>query len=253
MGRKTGISWTDATWNPWMGCKKISAGCKNCYAQRDMLRFGKNFDVVTRAKDKTFYAPDKWTDAPLLIFVCSWSDFFIEDADFWRDEAWRIIKRNPQHTFQLLTKRIERVEMCLPEDWGDGYPNVWLGVSVANKDEVYRIPLALEIPAALHFVSAEPLVGPIEIFDYLYKGGLRPGVRWVIVGGESGVGTEWRDLKIEWVDKVYSDCQNAEVAFFFKQWSGRKKKGVVNNRYKGQVFHEMPENTTLETKQSALF
>jgi protein gp37 len=253
MGRKTAIDWCDATWNPWYGCQKVSAGCKHCYAQRDMLRFGKNFDVVTKAKDGTFFAPDKWTDEPLIIFVCSWSDFFIEDADFWRDEAWEIIRRNPQHIFLLLTKRIERVEMCLPDDWGEGYPNVWLGVSVANKDEVYRLPLALEIPAALHFISAEPLVGEIEIFEYLYKGGFRPGYKWVIVGGESGVGTEWRDLKIEWVDKTYQDCQNADVAFFFKQWAGRKKKGVVNNRYKGQVIHEMPENTTLEPKQDALF
>lgn len=218
-----------------------------------MLRFGKNFDVVTRSKDKTFYAPDKWTDAPLIIFACPWSDFFIEDADFWRDEAWAIIRRNPQHTFLLLTKRIERVEMCLPSDWGEGYPNVWLGVSVANRDEVYRIPLVLEIPAALHFVSAEPLIGPIEIFEYLYKGGPRPAIKWVIVGGESGVGTEWRDMKPEWVDRIYEDCLNVDVAFFFKQWAGRKKKGVINNRYKGKIIHEMPENTTLETKQSALF
>ncbi len=253
MGRKSGVDWCDASWGPWYGCRKTSAGCKHCFAQRDMLRFGKNFDVVTRSKDKTFYAPDKWTDAPLVIFVCPWSDFFIEDADLWRDEAWRIIKRNPQHTFLLLTKRIERVEMCLPDDWGDGYPNVWLGVSVANQDEVYRIPLMLEIKAALHFVSAEPLIGPIEIFEYLYKGGPRAGVRWTIVGGESGVGTEWRDLRIEWVDKVYQDCQNAEVAFFFKQWSGRKKKGVVNNRYKGQVFHEMPSVIKPDQRQEALF
>lgn len=253
MGRQTGVDWADASWNPWMGCQKVSVGCKHCYAQRDMLRFGKNFDVVTRTTDKTFNSPDKWTDAPLIIFVCSWSDFFIEDADFWRDEAWAIIRRNPQHTFLLLTKRIERVEMCLPSDWGEGYANVWLGVSVANVDEVFRIPLALEIPAALHFVSAEPLVGPIEIFEYLYKGGPRPAIKWVIVGGESGVGTEWRDMKPEWVDKIYQDCLNVDVAFFFKQWAGRKKKGVINNRYKGNVIHEMPENTTLETKQNALF
>lgn len=225
-----------------MGCRKVSAGCRFCYALREMERFGRNFNIVQRAKDATFYSPDKWDD-PKLIFTCSWSDWFIQDADKWRDEAWEIIRRNPHHIFQILTKRVDRVRQCLPEDWGEGYRNVWLGFSAESQamlDE--RAPTMLTIPAALHFVSIEPLISPIRnIFGLLYKGGLRPGIRWVIVGGESGYGQDWRVMKIEWVDEIYGQVRLTDVPFFFKQWAGQKKPGVINNRYKGKVVQEMPD------------
>ena len=255
MGRKSGIDWTDATWNPWYGCTKVSTGCKHCYAQRDMLRYGKNFDVVTKAQPGTFYSPDKWTDENLLIFVCSWSDFFHEAADEWRAEAWEIIKRNPQHTFQILTKRTERILEHLPPDWEYGYPNVWLGTSAADQHEAdARMDELLAVPAKLHWVSVEPLVGPLNLINWLYKGGPRPGLKWVVVGGESGTGTEWRDMRHDWVDVLFEECQTFEIAFFFKQWAGRKKSDVENNRYKGKVWHEMPEVVKPdEKKQEALF
>jgi len=237
-----------------MGCTKVSTGCKHCYAQRDMLRYGKNFDVVTKAKPATFYAPDKWADENLLIFTCSWSDFFHEAADEWRPEAWEIIKRNPQHTFQILTKRTERILDCLPSDWECGYENVWLGTSAAGQGEAdARMSELLAVPAALHWVSAEPLVAPLRLIDWLYKGGPRPGLKWVVVGGESGVGTEWRDMRHEWVDVLFDECQMFEVAFFFKQWAGKRKSGVESNRYKGKIWHEMPEMVKMDKKQDALF
>ena len=255
MGRNSGIDWTDATWNPWYGCTKVSTGCKHCYAQRDMLRYGKNFDVVTRAQPGTLYSPDKWTDEDLLIFVCSWSDFFHEAADEWRPEAWAIIKRNPQHTFQILTKRVDRILEHLPPDWEYGYPNVWLGASAADQPEAdARMDDLLAVPAVLHWVSVEPLVGPLSLINWLYKGGPRPGLKWVVVGGESGAGKEWRDMRHEWVDTLFDECQMFEIPFFFKQWAGQKKKDVVNNRYKGKVWNEMPAVARAdEKKQEALF
>ena len=154
MGETTGIEWTDATWNPWYGCEKISPGCKLCYMYRDMERYGRDPYTPTRSKT-TFRAPLKWAD-PRLVFTCSWSDFFIAHADPWRTEALEIIRATPHHTYQILTKRPERVPGCLErydiERLGAmgkraksvgievGLPrNVWIGVSVENADYLHRI------------------------------------------------------------------------------------------------------------------
>lgn len=206
-----------------------------------MTRFGKDFNTVTKAKDGTFYSPDHWKESK-LIFACVWSDWFIEEADEWRPEAWEIVKRNPHHIFQILTKRPERIQQCLPDDWGYGYGNVWLGISAENQRTLdLRAPDLLQIDAALHFLSAEPLIGPItQLFHYLNIGG-RTGFNWVIVGGESGKGQNWRQMPIEWVDEIFEQCKMAEIPFFFKQWAGEKKPGIVNNRYKGKLYQEMPD------------
>ena len=163
MSERTGIGWTEATWNPWHGCHKVSPGCKNCYMFREKRQYGQDPDVVVRSKTK-FYDPLKWKE-PRLVFTCSWSDWFIEEADAWRDEAWDIIRRTP-HTYQILTKRIERAADHLPPGWP--LPNVWLGVSVENQryaDE--RIPRLLDIPAAVRFVSYEPALGPVDFQRFL--------------------------------------------------------------------------------------
>lgn len=242
MGKNSAIEWTDHTWNPWYGCQKVSPGCKHCYAERDMLRFGKNFNAITKAKDGTFYSPDKWEDGG-LIFTCSWSDFFIPEADEWRPEAWEVIKRNQRHIFQILTKRPERILDCLPEHWGRGLPNVWLGMSAANQEWLdRRAPDFLRIPAVLHFLSAEPLIGPMpHIQQYLPMAQGRRGFDWVIVGGESGVGSEWRQMQPQWVEDIWQACQQFEIPFFFKQWAGQKKPGATNARFRGQVWQEIPD------------
>src|SRR5689334_23079211 len=165
MGERTNIGWTDATWNPWHGCKKVSPGCKHCYMYRDKERYGQDPTKVVRSKTK-FRDPFKWADGR-MVFTCSWSDWFIEEADAWRPEAWEIIKATPHHTYQILTKRPERIAGHLPPDWGRGYPNVWLGVSVENQDYVERILRLLAEPAAVHFISAEPLLGPLNLLPYL--------------------------------------------------------------------------------------
>ncbi len=140
MGKSTLIEWTNASWNPWRGCHKVSQGCKHCYMFRDQTKYGHDPNVVVRSKT-TFNDPLKWTQhvrngAQLKVFTCSWSDWFIKEADPWRDEAWSIIRATPNIIYQILTKRAESIHDCLPEDWGNGWPNVWLGVSVEN---VYNV------------------------------------------------------------------------------------------------------------------
>jgi len=225
MGNKTGIEWTDKTWNPWRGCHKVSQGCKNCYMFREQKQYGHDPNIVVRSKT-TFNDPLKWKE-PAKVFVNSWSDFFIEEADPWRDEAWDIMRRT-SHIYQVLTKRIENVSTRLPKDWGSGWPNVWLGVSAedqANADE--RIPQLLEIPAAIRFVSAEPLLGPISFKnfytihnsdDYPIRKRHIDFLDWIIAGGESG--PNCRPMDLAWARSIRDQCKEAGVAFFYKQNGG---------------------------------
>jgi protein gp37 len=244
MGEKTGISWTDATWNCWQGCHKVSAGCKNCYMFSEKTRYGQNPNVVIRSSDTTFNAPLKWAKNPAKyghikrVFVDSWSDFFIEEADPWRAEAWEIMRNTPQFIYQLCTKRPERIAKCLPPDWEQGYPNVWLLTSTENQAAAdLRIPILLSIPAIVHGISAEPLLGPIDLqypksiwpngpamccsgFECGCQGlpidpPLMWGLEWVIVGGESG--TNARPMISTWADDIRRQCEASRVAFFFKQ------------------------------------
>ncbi len=173
MGERSVIEWTDSTWNPWRGCDKVSPGCAHCYMFRDQRRYGRDPEVVVRAAEPTFYAPMRkraWSverDAAInargrhLVFTCSWSDWFHPAADEWRDEAWRIIANTQDSTYQILTKRPERMGVCLPSDWGEGYPNVWLGVTIENRRFVDRADFLRAIPAEKRFISAEPLLGPL--------------------------------------------------------------------------------------------
>lgn len=210
MAIKTNISWADATVNFWYGCRKVSAGCKNCYMFRDLPRFGLDPYTVTRVKDKTFYAATKWKE-PKTIFTCSWSDFFIEDADEWRAEAWKVIKDTPQHTWKILTKHPDRIESHLPDDWGDGYPNVQLGVTVENEDTLYRLIMLSRIPAQYRFVSFEPLLSEIKLKTIYNE--IRDKIDQAIIGGESGPATglmKARPCLIYWILNLMSDCQYAQ-------------------------------------------
>ena len=210
---KTSIGWTNYSHNFWYGCKKVSAGCKLCYAEREMNRFGRDFNTTTRAKG--FDKPLKWKD-PAMVFTCSWSDFFIEDADEWRDDAWDIIRRTPHLTYQILTKRPENIRSRLPEDWGAGWENVWLGVSIENKENYSRGLNLADIPAKTRFISAEPLLGPLDLFWLLSS----KYIHWVIVGGESGPG--FRPMDLEWAKDILHQCKDFYVPFFMKQDSGPK-------------------------------
>ena len=207
MGAHTAIEWTEKTWNPWQGCRKVSPGCAHCYMYRDKARYGQNPRVVVRSAPRTFTAPLTWPD-PAFVFTCSWSDFFIEDADAWRAEAWAIIQRTPHLTYQILTKRPERI--ALP--WTTApWSHVWLGVSVESPAYVSRIATLQRTPATVRFLSLEPLLAPLPALPL-------DGIHWVIVGGESGPGH--RPLALDWVRAIRDQCLAARVPFFFKQVGG---------------------------------
>lgn len=229
MGQHTAIAWTDSTWNPWMGCRRVGLGCVNCYMFRDRNRFGQNGEDIKRTEDPTFYAPIRQTNFGPKVFVCSWSDFFLPEADEWRAEVWGIIKQKQNLIFQILTKRPERILQCLPHDWGDdGYPNVWLGVSVENqKSADKRIPPLLDIPTAVRFVSAEPLLDKTHLCEWTSEGFLD----WVIIGGESGPNA--RPMDEAWVEHIIEECVHDDVPVFFKQWGGLRK---VNGAYGGDLI-----------------
>ncbi|HEC61284.1 MAG TPA: DUF5131 family protein [bacterium] len=160
---KSKIEWTDFTWNPWYGCHKVSAGCKNCYMFRDSIRYNKDRDPNVVMRGKTTMDKPLKIKKPSMIFTCSWSDFFIEEADEWRSEAWEIIKQTPHHTYQILTKRPLRVADNIP---ADGIPkNVWLGVSVEQAAYFDRIEQLKRMTANIRFISYEPLIN--WGFDYL--------------------------------------------------------------------------------------
>lgn len=218
MGETTGIEWTEATWNPWHGCLKISPGCKLCYMYRDKKRYGQDPMLVVRSKT-TFYDPLKWKE-PKMVFTCSWSDFFIEQADSWRDEAWDIIRRTPHLTYQILTKRPERIIGHLPADWGinphDGYHNVWLITSCENQEYAdERVDKLRSVNARTIGLSLEPLLGPIVLTENQLR-----DVSWVIVGGESG--PEAREMNLDWARSLRDQCAQFKIPFFMKQLGGKQ-------------------------------
>lgn len=233
MGGETGISWTDATWNPWRGCTKVSPGCANCFMFTGQLRWGNDPSVVVRTSPAKWREPFAWNRRAKregrrkLVFLGSWCDFFHQDADAWRDEAWDVIRSTPYLEYQILTKRPENIRGRLPEDWSiiddDGgqyyYPNVWLGTSIENQHWAdRRLPVLLNIPAKVHFASCEPLLGPINL-DSALLGDYEDALDWVIVGGESA-GPDYRYMRQEWADQLEEQCALADVAMWGKQRSG---------------------------------
>jgi len=194
---------------------------------RDKNRYGQDPSKIVRGKT-TFTLPLKWGE-PKLIFTCSWSDFFIEEADCWRGAAWNIIRSTPHHTYQILTKRPERIANHLPEDWP--LPNVWLGVSVENPRFYWRIGVLREIPAFVRFLSLEPLLKAMPDLPL-------DGISWVIVGGESG--PHCRPMRNEWVCEIRDQCWRVRVPFFFKQWGGARK-DATGRTLEGRLWNEMPE------------
>ena len=243
MGKETDIQWCTSSWNPWSGCIKVSSGCKFCYMYRDKERFKQDPSVVVRSKT-TFNNPLKWKD-PKIIFTCSWSDWFIDKADAWRDEAWDIIKRTPHHTYQILTKRPERILEHLPKDWGDGYENVWMGVSAEDQENYdKRIGYLSEIKAKVKFLSLEPLLAPINLHNRAITGGLLPSSPdWVIVGGESGNETgnyRYRPCEIAWISEIVSKCKEDNISVFVKQLGTHLGKTMKLNDNAGGEISEFP-------------
>jgi protein gp37 len=240
MPYKSAIEWTDATWNPVTGCTKVSPGCAHCYAEAITLRFKRGGPFLpgkTTIKihwDRLQY-PKQWRE-PRMIFVNSMSDLFHEEVplDF-IDAVFQVMRETPQHIFQVLTKRPERMlEYSQSHVIGSvRWPaNVWAGVSVENQYWAERrTPLLKQVPAAIRFLSCEPLLKPLKL-DL-------SGIHWVIVGGESGLRA--RPMAESWVRAIREQCQVAGVAFFFKQWGGRthNERGRVLD---GKTWNQLPNN-----------
>lgn len=234
MGAKTGISWATSTFNPWWGCTKVSPGCDHCYAEGTARRWGTQWgaNAVRRTfGDKHWNEPLAWnakaarSGQPWRVFVASMADVFDKDApEGARERLWALIRATPALTWMVLTKRIGNATRMLPADWGDGYPNVWLGATIVNQEEADRdIAKLAATPARVRFLSCEPLLGPIDLRRNLPAERMlrwyRPMVGmvdWIIVGGESGVSA--RPMNPAWATSLRDQCAAARVPFFFKQW-----------------------------------
>ena len=235
MALKSSIEWTEATWNPVSGCSKVSDGCKNCYAERMAKRLQamgnprySNAFSVTLHHD-LIDAPRSWK-SPRLVFVNSMSDLFHEKVPLsFIKQVFETMKACPQHTFQILTKRSKRLaKLAQSIEWPQ---NVWMGVSVEDGQVVHRVNDLLTVPAAVRFLSCEPLIGACDDMPLA-------GIDWVIVGGESGPFS--RPMEIEWVRSIYRQCRKAKAAFFFKQWGGVRKH-LTGRLLNGRTYDEMPK------------
>jgi protein gp37 len=232
---RSAIEWTESTWNPVTGCDKVSPGCKYCYAEvmaRRLQGMGQpnyrnGFDPTLQPQ--MLERPLSWRK-PQVVFVNSMSDLFHEKVPLsYVQQVFDVMERASWHTFQILTKRAARLEQLahrLP--WP---ANVWMGVSVERADYAFRIEHLRKTPAAVLFLSLEPLLGPLPRLDL-------GDIDWVIVGGESG--HRARPMKEEWAVEVLGQCRSAGVPFFFKQWGGRNKK-AAGRLLRGKAFDEMPK------------
>ena len=234
MADNSAIEWTEATWNPVTGCDKVSPGCAHCYAETFAERwrgvpghpYEQGFDL--RFWPSRLDQPLRWKRSR-TIFVNSMSDLFHERIpdDFVR-RVFDVMGEADWHTFQILTKRHERLAELAPTlTW---HPNVWMGVSIENRRFVKRADYLREVPAAVRFISAEPLLGPLEGLDL-------SGIHWLIAGGESG--HQHRPVRVEWLRHLRDKCRDEDVAFFFKQWGGVRPK-AGGRTLDGQAWNEMP-------------
>lgn len=232
---QSSIEWTEMTWNPTTGCSKVSQGCKFCYAEimskrlqaMGIEKYKDNFEV--RIHPDALKTPYTWKKSK-MVFVNSMSDLFHEDVPLhFIQDVFEVMRDNPQHVFQVLTKRSERLlELNKYLKWSH---NIWMGVSVEDQKVEYRIEDLRKTSARVKFLSLEPLLGPLPDLN-LNK------IDWVIVGGESGHNP--RPMETDWVIDIQEQCEKNDVAFFFKQWGGKNKKksGRILN---GKTYDEMPE------------
>jgi len=239
--KSTKIEWTEKVWNPSIGCDKISAGCKFCYAEMFAKRL-QAMGLVDYSDGFKFKILPHRLEEPLKIkkptkfFVNSMSDLFHEEMPFeYLDMIFDVIKKTPQHIYQILTKREKRM---LEYFSNRNVPkNVWLGVSVENSTFKNRINFLKEIDASIRFISFEPLIGPVGKLNL-------KGIHWVIVGGESG--RKARPIKKEWIEEIFLQCKEQKVAFFFKQWGTwgadeiKRSKKANGRKFRGKEWNEFP-------------
>ena len=251
---ESAIEWTDSTWNPVAGCSVMSAGCTNCYAMQmarrlEAMGVEKYKGLTRKSGSRTVWKgivhedhdsldiPVRWRK-PRKVFVNSMSDLFHPSisSDF-ISKVWSVMERTPRHSYQILTKRPDRMAELSASGQLTKLPNVWLGTSVEDKRVVYRIDELRKVPTAIRFISFEPLIGSVGSVDLT-------GIDWAIVGGESG--PRARPIREAWIDEIHSACRHYKTAFFFKQWGAwgkdnkRRSKKQNGRTYRGQTWDEMP-------------
>lgn len=243
----TSIEWTDATWNPVAGCTIVTAGCTNCYAMRMAARLEamglEKYEGLTRKSggrakwtghitlDRSALAMPATWKKPRRVFVNSMSDLFHEDVpvEFIRD-VWKVMAETSRHTYQILTKRSDRMAQVLTMPGFAVLPNVWLGASVEDSRVLHRLDDLRSVPSSVRFVSFEPLIGSVADARL-------DRIHWAIVGGESGPNARYMDPI--WVDEIHDLCRKSRTAFFFKQWGGRNKK-ATGRTYRQRTWDELP-------------
>ena len=238
------IEWTDLTWNPVTGCTKISQGCKHCYAERMARRLrAMGVDRYRNGFKLTLHTdllgePLRWRGSK-RVFVNSMSDLFHKDVPLeFIQEVFRSIAAAPDHVFQILTKRSGRLlQVAGKLKWPS---NLWMGTSIEHMRTVERIDHLRQVPAAIRFLSCEPLIGPLESLDL-------SDIHWMIVGGESG--PHARPMDPSWVQSLLAQCRCAEIPFFFKQWGGVRKK-AMGRLLNGQTYDEFPRIVPASSSQS---
>jgi protein gp37 len=258
---ETQIEWTDSTWNPVAGCSIVTAGCTHCYAMEMAKRLQAmgidKYKGLTRRSGKravwngvikedrdALNIPYSWK-RPRKIFVNSMSDLFHEGvSDAFILAVWHVMRETPRHNYQILTKRPLRMAQIVSSQIKTVLPNVWLGTSIENSEVVERIEHLRAAPAAIRFISFEPLIGPVGEVDL-------SEIHWAIVGGESGKLA--RPIREEWIDEIHRHCIGRGTAFFFKQWgtwgkdNKRRSKKANGREYRGRIWNEMPVAPTAGT------
>ena len=247
----TSIEWTDATWNPVAGCSIITSGCTNCYAMRMAARLDaiglEKYSGLTRKSggrhvwtgkisldESALNTPLRWRK-PRMIFVNSMSDLFHPDVPVeFITRVWASMAAAPQHTYQVLTKRPERMREVLGQIASTPLPHVWLGTTVEDSQVLSRLDDLRATPSIIRFVSFEPLIGSVKSANL-------SNIHWAIVGGESGPRS--RTMNPKWVEEIRTSCLAADTAFFFKQWGGKNKK-AAGRSYLGRTWDEMPMSIT---------
>ncbi len=259
MADTTLIAWADRTFNPWLGCTKVSAGCDHCYAET-LTKNRMGLDVWGPDANRQITSVGNWrkpvqwnrkaeaAGSRLRVFcgsLCDWAEKKPE-LDEPRERQFALIRATPWLDWMLLTKRTGRIARCLPDDWGDGYPNVWIGTSIESNEVAYRGRQLRAIPAIVRFVSYEPAVGPLDELDL-------EGLHWMIFGGESGPG--YREMDVQWARYMRTRCEANGTAFFYKQSAAyRTEMGIELD---GEIVRHFPldrsprgfEPTTVTTRR----
>jgi protein gp37 len=224
MGDKTKIEWCDHTFNPWIGCQRVSPGCDHCYAEPIAYRMGVGWGPGMQrrmASEAYWLSPHRWarrarqTGIRPKVFCASMADVFDNQApDEWRTRLWQVIRETSELDWLILTKRPENIERMLPPDWGPGWCDVWLGISAEDQERFnHRWPILQKVPAMIRFVSYEPALGPLDLIG-------TEGLHWLICGGESG--RDYRPMDPMWEGWIREQCRIQGISYFFKQLAGKK-------------------------------